>query len=256
MSKAVKAVAGAALIYFSAGLASYALTGGAIGAMTATQAMLLPYISGAITLVGASLAGSALAPEMPDTLGADAYAGQKLQTKRDNVSAVPIIFGENRVGSNVIWQGTSPVESGAPNKDYWSVQIVAEGEVEDYLTMYQNENTMVKNGDVFTAKYAQVKAYKTSGSGMLLSDIDFVRREDGTLIGGGEVVGTFSSGQLSSNTNTSELPNLLDGDTETYAAQMTPEEFEEKVIKGFEEYKTNFLNKLNKHTNGEPNENN
>ena len=220
MSKAVKVVAGMALIYFSGGLAggltygAGGFTAGMAGAYSASVGVSL--WSAAITLVGASLAGSALAPEMPDTLGADAYAGQKLQTKRDNVSAVPIIFGENRVGSNVIWQGTSPVESGAPNKDYWSVQIVAEGEVEDYLTMYQNENTMVKNGDVFTAKYAQVKAYKTSGSGMLLSDIDFVRREDGTLIGGGEVVGTFSSGQLSSNTNTSELPNLLDGDTETY----------------------------------------
>ncbi len=45
------------------------------------------------------------------------------------------------------------------------------------------------------------------------------------------------------------------GDTESWAAQMTPEEFEEKVINGFEEYKQNFLNKLDKHTNGEKNEN-
>jgi hypothetical protein len=57
-------------------------------------------------------------------------------------------------------------------------------------------------------------------------------------------------------TTASKLVINGDGDTETYAAQMTPEEFEEKVVKGFEEYKTNFLNKLNKHTNGEPNENN
>ena len=45
------------------------------------------------------------------------------------------------------------------------------------------------------------------------------------------------------------------GDTESWAAQMTPEEFEEKVINGFEEYKQNFLNKLDTHTNGEKNEN-
>ena len=133
MSKAVKAVAGAALIYFSAGLASYALTGGAIGAMTATQAMLLPYISGAITLVGASLAGSALAPEMPDMQGADSYAGQALQTKKDNVSAVSQIFGEVRTGSSIIWQSSGSQVSGTPNKDYWSIQVVSEAEINDYL---------------------------------------------------------------------------------------------------------------------------
>ena len=36
---------------------------------------------------------------------------------------------------------------------------------------------------------------------------------------------------------------------------MTPEEFEEKVTKGFESYKKDFLNKLNKHVIGEKNEN-
>tara|TARA_B100000927_G_C16465286_1_gene469436 strand:- start:1890 stop:2561 length:672 start_codon:yes stop_codon:yes gene_type:complete len=45
------------------------------------------------------------------------------------------------------------------------------------------------------------------------------------------------------------------GDTESWAAQMTPEEFEEKVTQGFESYKKDFLNKLNKHVTGEKNEN-
>lgn len=56
-------------------------------------------------------------------------------------------------------------------------------------------------------------------------------------------------------TKASKLVINGDGDTETYAAQMTPEEFNEKVINGFKEYKQDFLNKLNKHTNGENNEN-
>lgn len=43
-----------------------------------------------------------------------------------------------------------------------------------------------------------------------------------------------------------------DGETESYAARMTPEEFEDKIEKSFTEFKENFLKRLN----GENNENN
>ena len=56
-------------------------------------------------------------------------------------------------------------------------------------------------------------------------------------------------------TKASKLVINGDGDTQSYAAKMTPDEFEEKVITGFEKYKKDFLNKLDKHTNGENNEN-
>lgn len=46
-------------------------------------------------------------------------------------------------------------------------------------------------------------------------------------------------------TKASELVINGDGETETWAAKMTPEEFEEKIIKGFESYKIDFLDKLN-----------
>ena len=45
-----------------------------------------------------------------------------------------------------------------------------------------------------------------------------------------------------------------DGDTQSYSARMTPEEFDEKVQKGFEEYKKDFLAKLNKNVKGIENE--
>ena len=45
-----------------------------------------------------------------------------------------------------------------------------------------------------------------------------------------------------------------DGDTQSYSARMTPEEFDEKVLKGFEEYKKDFLEKLNKNVKGIENE--
>ena len=44
-----------------------------------------------------------------------------------------------------------------------------------------------------------------------------------------------------------------DGLMETWAAQMTPEEFEEKVEKQFEEFKKEFLSKLNNEENNETN---
>lgn len=47
-------------------------------------------------------------------------------------------------------------------------------------------------------------------------------------------------------TTASKLVINSEGDTETWAAQMTPEEFEEKITKGFESYKKDFLDKLNK----------
>ena len=52
-------------------------------------------------------------------------------------------------------------------------------------------------------------------------------------------------------TKASELVINGEGDTETWAAQMTPEEFEEKITKGFESYKIDFLNKLKKTVTGE-----
>jgi leucyl aminopeptidase len=44
-----------------------------------------------------------------------------------------------------------------------------------------------------------------------------------------------------------------DGLMETWAAQMTPEEFEEKVEKQFKEFKKEFLSKLNNEENNETN---
>lgn len=46
-------------------------------------------------------------------------------------------------------------------------------------------------------------------------------------------------------THASKLVVNSEGETETWASRMTPDEFEEKIIKGFESYKTDFLDKLN-----------
>jgi hypothetical protein len=46
-------------------------------------------------------------------------------------------------------------------------------------------------------------------------------------------------------TQASEFVTNADGETESWGAKMTPEEFEETVQKQFERFKENFLNKLN-----------
>ena len=177
MSKVVKVVAGAALMFYAPVLVA-GFAGSAGVAFTAAG-----YYAtvGALTLAGASLAGSALAPEMPDIGGSDAYAGQKLQTKKDNVSAVPQVFGENRVGGNIIWQSSGEQISGADNKDYWAIIAAAEGEIDSFVEMYANEDTMVDKGsNKFTTTYAHIKGYTTSGaSGMRLADVLFVKNSVG-----------------------------------------------------------------------------
>ena len=46
-------------------------------------------------------------------------------------------------------------------------------------------------------------------------------------------------------TQASEFVTNADGETESWGAKMTPDEFEETVQKQFERFKENFLNKLN-----------
>ena len=53
-------------------------------------------------------------------------------------------------------------------------------------------------------------------------------------------------------TQASKIVTNADGEIETWAAKMTPEEFQEKIEKSFAQFKENFLKRLN----GENNENN
>lgn len=212
MSKVVKAVAGIALISMGiGGILGFA------GVQFGTSVLGAQILTGVSTLAGASLLGSALAPSIADMLGADSHAGQALQTRKDNTSAVPQVFGEVRVGSNIIWQGSNSAINGFPNKDYWSVQAISEAEINSFEEMYANEDTMVNKGsNIFTTEYAHIKGYTTSGNGMLLSEVDFVKDSAGNIAPAGTLGYSFDYTQLSSSTNSTQLVNLLDGDHETY----------------------------------------
>jgi hypothetical protein len=181
MSKVVKVVAGVALLTVGVG----GLLGFA-GVQFGTS-VIGGYALQAVSLLsGVSLVGSALAPELPDTSGADAYAGQKLQTKKDNVSAVPIIFGENRVGSNIIFQTANNYGGSSNNKHYWAIQVLSEGELENFITLYAGEDEMSYKGNfAFTTTYAHCRVYPTSGdSGTALTATEFAKNEAGDIING------------------------------------------------------------------------
>ena len=96
MGDTVKAIAGLALAYFAPALAGMTHNIWAYGAV----------LVGA-TLVGASIAGSALAPDIGDTAGVDSYSGIKLQTQKSNVNPVAIVYGQNKLAGNIIYQTTN-----------------------------------------------------------------------------------------------------------------------------------------------------
>ena len=103
MSNVVKAVIGVAAIVFAPMLAP-ALLGGMGIAATATMVGVATL---GITLVGASLVGSSTGDSMSsavDQASVEGYAGAKLQTSKSNVAPVPIIYGEHKIGGNIIWQ--------------------------------------------------------------------------------------------------------------------------------------------------------
>lgn len=178
MGKQVKTLAVTAAIavaaYYTGGLANIYFGSAAAGYAA----------SAAVLIAGQAIAGSALSPDLPDSQTADqvdSYAGQKLQTTKNNTSAVPLVFGENRIGSNIIYQETNEAVAGATNKDYWSIQIISEGEINSYEELYANEDTMVDKGsDVHTLKYVHCKVYATSGvSGIALNSVSFATTQAG-----------------------------------------------------------------------------
>lgn len=212
MGDKVKAAIGLAIIVFAPYLAGAVLGAGA----TATAVYLT---TAAITLAGASLTGSAYTSEAVDSFGTDSYSGIKLQTQKSNISPVPIIFGENRIGSNIIFQRTNEVVSGATNKDFWSIQVIGEGEINDYLELYANQDVMVDKGsDVHTLKYTHVKVYNDSGAeGMALNDVSFAKDQAGNTDTFGNLLTVLNESNLtlSSNNTVNNRNDLFDLDSNT-----------------------------------------
>ena len=183
MGSSVKAIVGIGLAVFAPQLAIMAWGGTAL----ATSALAFYATTAAITLVGASLAGSAMTPDMPDIGGVDSYSGIKLQTQKSNVSPVPVVYGGHRMGGNIIYQSTNSKvnnddAANGYNRDYWAIIALAGHELNNLSSIYANDDAMNSLGsNKYELEYVHAKWYATSGgSGMSLANVDFVTNAAGT----------------------------------------------------------------------------
>jgi len=183
MSNVVKAVIGVAAIVFAPMLAP-ALLGG-LG--VAATAVTLGVATLGITMVGASLVGSSAGGSMSsavDQSGVDGYAGAKLQTSKSNLTPVPVLYGEHKIGGNIIFEHTnagtnSNSDEHGYNRDYWAVMVLCDHQINALPAMFAGETTMSglgnlnNNGARWETKYVHIKYHEYSTSARNVQDSNF-----------------------------------------------------------------------------------
>jgi len=186
-------IVGVGLIVASGGLGAFA------GVLASSVAVGSTVASLSLT-VGLSLVGMAFSATPQDPDSAD-EAGQKLQTIKSNTAPVAIIYGENKVGGNIIWHTTNNHMGGTTNKDYWAIIALGDGPIEDVTDMYFNEDEATKSTNYFYNDYVFVHKY-TFCNGMSLDDVQFVTEVTGSpqVDFGYEIFSTVSSAFTASTT--------------------------------------------------------
>lgn len=219
-SKAGAAIAGVALL----AVAPYALPFVGIQAGFAASLATQAIVSGAIQLAGAMVIGNAFAPD----LGAgDFDQGTVLRTQRSNTNAVPVVYGENKLAGNVIWQYTNNYGGGTTRNDYWAIVVFAQGEINSFLKIYDNdEETTINANGTRTTTYLHVNPYTNSGSGIALKDVEFAADSAGTKVLGSTIFGTIIP--TVSSTSSGSAGNLVDG---SYTTNWTPSTTSNEWIK-------------------------
>jgi hypothetical protein len=156
MGRTAKAIIGIGLI--ATGLGAFGAMAG-LGAYVGVGA--LTY-GGLMTLVGASLLGSALAPDVGDIGGVDSYSGIKLQTQKSNTNPVPIIYGQNKIAGNIIYQTTNSAinnddAANGYNRDYWAVMVFAGHNIDSMVDMWSSDNNSLSvSGTKQTEEYVHI----------------------------------------------------------------------------------------------------
>jgi len=173
MGSSIKAAAGLALAIFAPQLAPMLVGAGA-------SATVLALTTAAITLVGASISGSALAPDAGDIGGVDSYSGIKLQTQKSNINPVPEVYGYHRLAGNIVYQTTNAAVSNDDaangyNRDYWAIIVMAGHTIEDIVKIFANDDEMTSLGsNKFKLEYVHIKWYDASSTATNVQSIDFV----------------------------------------------------------------------------------
>jgi hypothetical protein len=183
MGSKVKAVIGIAAAIFAPAIA------GLIGA----TGIGLTLATAAISVVGASIAGSALSPDIPDLgdlSGADTYAGQKIQSSKNNTGTVPQVYGFHRLAGNIIYQKanaayTTDDTAHGYNRDDWSIIVFAGHNIEDITSMHSALDVMTSLGsNKFSTTYVHVKWYDASSTPTSVHNVDFVTTAAGATQAG------------------------------------------------------------------------
>lgn len=191
-SKTLKTVVAIAAIATGMGV-----FGGAIGTWASSTAFMIGQAAvtwgGIASMVGLSLLGSALAPDLPDLgdlSGVDNYSGQKLQTNKSNTAPVPVVYGKHRMGGNIIWQDTNSAvnadsATNGYNRDYWAIIAIAGHNINDITAMYAGEDAMNSLGsNKYELEYVHIKWYDAATTATNLQSVDFVTNSAGSTSSG------------------------------------------------------------------------
>jgi len=247
-SKTLKTVAAIALVAVGAPmLGQYAFASAvAYGSSVAVAGTMAFLASTAVSLVGASLAGSALSPDIPDLgdlSGSDQYAGQKLQASRNNTGTVPIVYGFHRLAGNVIYQEanneyTSDDTAKGYNRDYWAIITLAGHEINDITDVYADQQVLTNiSGNIYTNTYHHIKWYNASSTATNIQNVDFVVNDSGDTQAGSTLA--LANAEIPANVAYIAVHQLFDGqqNKNTGLATMTVD-IEGKKIRTFTDANT------------------
>ena len=189
MSSTAKTIVGIAAIVFAPTLAPMLLSGAGIAATAGAVAV----ATAGVVLVGASLVGSSTSDSMAsavDIVSVEGYAGAKLQTNKSNTAPVPEVYGEHKLGGNIIWQDTNNAQNGnnttnGYNRDYWAIIVIAGHEINAIQNIFAGETTMTSLGsDKYKTEYVHIKFYNSSASARNVNSIDWVVDNSGNTATG------------------------------------------------------------------------
>lgn len=176
MSDVIKPVLGIAAIVFAPTLAPMLLSGVGIAATAGAVAV----ATAGVVLVGASLVGSSTSDSMAsavDIASVEGYAGAKLQTNKSNIAPVAEIYGEHKMGGNIIWQDTNTSVNGnnttnGYNRDYWAVIVLAGHEIHDILKVYVGETELTDStqSNKWASEYVHINFENYSTSARNIQD--------------------------------------------------------------------------------------
>ena len=179
MGSSLKAIVGIGLMIAAPYLSPMLVGAGATAlAITATTV--------AISLVGASIAGSAMAADTSDIGGVESYSGVKLQTQKSNTNPVPIIYGQNKLAGNIIYQTSNhfisnDAAANGYNRDYWAVIVFAGHSIDTMVDIWSGDNNnlvFVNNGVIETEEYVHINwGYTTTATN--IHDLYFVTLQSG-----------------------------------------------------------------------------